>query len=220
MVQLGAGKSCLEIYRKLSMPHPVTQFTIATSSEMSKWNEVAMKWANQETSQITGPVFSLCYNGGCRSLYLSVLCELWEAVAYSVDPRTEGGGKTSRLDGLWNSLMAQQFYGQSRKTIARWKPNSEGMLPLLKHEDYLAMVLSCNLKPTYIVWQRLRSTQAPTMFIIQTGHWSRWRDIICKPSMRENHLCSPCKAKYNLCWPLPIMLQGICIQQWTGSTEL
>ena len=106
-----------------------------------------MKWANQETSQITGPVFSLCYNGGCRSPYLSVLCELWGAVAYSVDPRTEGRGKSSRLDGLWNSLMAQQFYGQSHETIARWKPNIEGMLPSLKHEDYLTMVLSCNLKP-------------------------------------------------------------------------
>lgn len=47
--------------------------------------------------------------------------------------------------------MSQQFYGQSRETISRWRISLESLLPQVQHEDTLAMVLSCNLKRLYVV---------------------------------------------------------------------
>lgn len=45
--------------------------------------------------------------------------------------------------------MAHQFYGQSCKTVVKCKGSLEYLLPSLKHEDYLAMVSSCNWKQVY-----------------------------------------------------------------------
>lgn len=41
---------------------------------------------------------------------------------------------------------SQQFYGQSGETISRWWISLESLLPQVQHEDYLSMVLSCNLR--------------------------------------------------------------------------
>jgi len=45
--------------------------------------------------------------------------------------------------------MSQQFYGQNRETRAQWKRNMEELLPIMRHDDYLARIVSCNLKRTY-----------------------------------------------------------------------
>lgn len=49
----------------------------------------------------------------------------------------------------YGTQMAQQLYGQDKETRAKWRKNLEGLLPIMKHEDFLARVVSCNLMRTY-----------------------------------------------------------------------
>lgn len=49
--------------------------------------------------------------------------------------------------------MAEQFYGQSRETMGKWRASLKNVLPIVKHDDCLTNVLSCNLKRTYNVIQ-------------------------------------------------------------------
>ena len=49
----------------------------------------------------------------------------------------------------YGTQMAQQFYGQNQETRANWKRSLEELLPMVRHEDYLARILGYNLKRVY-----------------------------------------------------------------------
>ena len=49
----------------------------------------------------------------------------------------------------YGAQMAQHFYEQNSDTRAKWKKSMEDLLPVVKHEDYLARVLGYNLKRVY-----------------------------------------------------------------------
>lgn len=49
----------------------------------------------------------------------------------------------------YGTQMSQQFYSQNRETRTKWKRNLEDLLPIMKHDEFLARVISCNLKRTY-----------------------------------------------------------------------
>lgn len=51
------------------------------------------------------------------------------------------GRRVDEREADWSDYgtqMSQQFYGQSRETRAKWKKNLEDLLPMLRHEEYLA----------------------------------------------------------------------------------
>ena len=49
----------------------------------------------------------------------------------------------------YGAQLAQQFYGQTKTIIMRWKTNLESILPLIRHEVFLTCILKYNLQRTY-----------------------------------------------------------------------
>lgn len=49
----------------------------------------------------------------------------------------------------YSTVIYQQFYHPERQIIAQWRASLEVVLPLVRHEDYFTMVLTCSLKRVY-----------------------------------------------------------------------
>ena len=49
----------------------------------------------------------------------------------------------------YDTQMSKDFYEQNRETRDRWKKSLDELLPIVKHEDYLARILGYHLKRVY-----------------------------------------------------------------------